>query len=427
MYIDRIALKDFRTFRKTELRFTHPDVHLAELGLPLPKLRNINLLLGNNGYGKTTILKAIALACLGPLLDKSGIYAYHFVRREPKKLAIKAALIDATLTLHQQDARGYGEGLKAETSFSIHRRGDFEDMGWTGPSAELWEPIFQSRSDAFFFVGYGASRRSEQKNRYDKGMRRERLFGRTQRIQSLFEEGYSLVPLSAWLPTVRNNRPGLFRQVVALINKLLGPGHYQFKGETLDGECVFEKNGLKIPLPALSDGYRAYLGWISDLLYHLTQSSRNTPLDELSGVVLIDEIDLHLHPKWQMEVLPTLAKVFSRIQFIVTSHSPLVVGSLEWSNILAIQQGRTGLSKAVRIDDPVHGLDADQVLLTDFFGLESTRARGSTRRLKQLSLDASKGSIEAAAEMLKVMSEGTETSNDRIPNSISGIKKTNRG
>lgn len=96
------------------------------------------------------------------------------------------------------------------------------------------------------------------------------------------------------------------------------------------------------------------------------------------------------------------------MQFIVTSHSPLIVGSLEWMNIIVMKSGPNLSSKAGRIRWAVHGLDADQVLLTDFFGLKSTRAPGRKRTLKNLSLRAREGDANAARQLLTAMSGGTE-------------------
>lgn len=64
MYIDHLSLTNFRTFRESRIDFVHPEQDFKGLGLPVPKLKNVNLLLGNNGMGKTTLLKAIALSAL---------------------------------------------------------------------------------------------------------------------------------------------------------------------------------------------------------------------------------------------------------------------------------------------------------------------------------------------------------------------------
>src|SRR5262249_30633759 len=148
-------------------------------------------------------------------------------------------------------------------------------------------------------------------------------------------------------------------------------------------------------------GYRAFLGWVGDLLYHVcTTCPKGKRLVENKGIVMVDEIDLHLHPKWQMTVLPTVAKALPNLQFIVTSHSPLIAGSLEWMNIILMAPSARQSIRPKRIETAIHGLDADQVLLTDFFGLESTRAPGKKRQLKDLTLQAREGDSEAAKKLL---------------------------
>lgn len=423
MYIDHIVLNNFRSFRSAEVHFVHPDQNYRSLDFGQPKLKNVNLLLGNNGFGKTTLLKAIALACLGPAVGDAGIYPYRLIRREPAsrvKPASKSqkvlagasaedspARITASFTSHEQDRT---PGIaKLESEIEVRRKGDLENLAWVHNEEKAWHPIYSSESDALFFVGYGATRRVEQKERFDPGSRRSRVFVRAQRVQSLFEESYSLVPLNSWLPEYHARNKGRYTQVVDLMNRLVGRGHYAFTGLLEDGEYLFSRGGLNIPFPALSDGYRAYLGWVGDLLYHVCMTCPNGKrLTENRGIVMIDEIDLHLHPKWQMTVLPTLAAALPNIQFIVTSHSPLIVGSLEWANIITMKQTTRQASKLERIRSAVHGLDADQVLLTEFFGLESTRAPGKKKDLKALALRARLGDTGAANQLLAQMSRGTE-------------------
>lgn len=74
MYIDAIEIENFRTFRKCQVTFCHAATDFDAAKLPKPKLPNVNLLLANNGYGKTSLLKAIALSALGPAVGRSGIY-----------------------------------------------------------------------------------------------------------------------------------------------------------------------------------------------------------------------------------------------------------------------------------------------------------------------------------------------------------------
>jgi predicted ATP-binding protein involved in virulence len=417
MYIDNLSLTNFRTFRKSRIDFVHPNQDFEKLGIPVPRLKNVNLLLGNNGLGKTTLLKAIALSALGPAVSSSGIYANRLVRREPvpanssmsasKKATAERAVLEADFTTHLQDRAAPFKTIQSR--IEVIKRGDLEELKWTHQEDKPWHPIFQSSSDAFFFVGYGATRRVEKRERVDMGSRKSSAFDRAQRVQSLFEEAYSLLPLANWLPAMKRSNPGRHKQVCTLINKLMGKGHYAFTGEMEDGEYLFERGGLHVPFPALSDGYRAFLGWVGDLLYHVCMTAPSGKrLDENCGMVMVDEIDLHLHPKWQMTVLHTLASELPNIQFIATSHSPLLVGSLEWMNIIVMESGPKQSSVAKRINMPVHGLDADQVLLTDFFGMATTRSSSRTKELNSLSRRAAAGDEESAKQLLKEMTRGKE-------------------
>jgi hypothetical protein len=417
MYIDGIKLANFRTFRRADIAFLHPRQDFVSLGFKRrPKLANVNLLLGDNGRGKTAMLKAISLACLGPAVSNSGIYPYRLIRREPEQKSgpsrrshqVDEATIEATFSPLPQD-RVPPQIDKVESRISVIRKGDLEQVAWSHHDEKTWHPVFLESSDAFFFVGYGASRTVERQERTSLAARQSSSFIRAQRVKSLFEEDYPLIPLETWLPEWITKNKGRYMQVTRLINSVLGRGHYQFTGTMESGEYLYEYQGLKIPFRALSDGYRAFLGWIGDLLYHICMTCpAGKELVDNSGIVLVDEIDLHIHPKWQMTVLPTLARELPNIQFIVTSHSPLIVGSLEWMNIIVMSAGMRQSSHPRRIASAVHGLDADQVLLTKFFGLESTRVAGKSRRLKQLTLSARTGDSNAAKALLAEMSHGEE-------------------
>jgi hypothetical protein len=380
----------------------------------------MNLLLGNNGLGKSAFLKGIALAALGPAVADAGIFPYRLVRMESAKNSRSErtrrplfpnesdALITARFRPHEQD-HVPPHIKEIESMVGIQERGDLERLAWLHKDEKLWHPVFQSESDAFFVVGYSAARQVERSDRESPSLRRETSFIRAQRVQGLFQESFSLIPLTAWLPRIQDSNPGRYTQVQHLINKLLRHAHYTFSGEMDGREYAFERGGLRIPFPALSDGYRAYLGWLGDLLYHVVMTCPpGKKLIDNQGIVMVDEIDLHLHPKWQVSVLPILAKELPNLQFIVTSHSPLIAGSLEWMNIIVMEPAGATASIPKRLQAPVHGLDADQVLLTDFFKLESTRASDKERRLKRLTVQARKGDLEAAKTLLDEMSSGAE-------------------
>ena len=128
-----------------------------------------------------------------------------------------------------------------------------------------------------------------------------------------------------------------------------------------------------VPLPDLSLGYRTMIAWTVDLasrLFELYPDSLN-PLTK-PAVVLVDEVDLHLHPKWQRELRTHLTDRFPNAQFVVTAHSPLVVQASQNENIVVLR----GEGDHVVIDndvETVRGWRVDQVLTSDLFGLKTAR------------------------------------------------------
>jgi hypothetical protein len=218
-------------------------------------------------------------------------------------------------------------------------------------------------------------------------------------------------------------------QVVSLLNKLLEPSAELLPKPTED-EYLFRIGGADLPFQALSDGFRAYVGWIADLLYHLSMgASTSVQLLENRGVVLIDEVDLHLHPEWQQRVIPTLARALPNLQFILTSHSPLVVGTLRGASLFVLESESSegvGRSRLRRSTEEVYGLSADQILTSGNFGLASARDPGFTAQLQVQAQAASEGDPEAGIQFMRLMTLGggaEENPSPAAPESVTSLPK----
>ena len=293
-----------------------------------------------------------------------------------------------------------------ETQVRIVRRGTTEQISAPDAEQSSWERIYDDTSPAFLMLGYGATRRVEGSDSVDISARRKSRLLRYQRVAGLFEEHITMVPLNAWLPEWETRNPGRYKQVINLLDRLLPEG-MRFRAEREQGQYLFEHRGVKISFGAMSDGYRQYVGWISDLLYHVCMGCPpGKKLEENRGIVLIDEIDLHLHPEWQRTVIPTMSTTLPNLQFILTSHSPIVVGTLHRENVIVFNQDSEGASIAEPVEIEVHGLNADQVLTSRAFGLTSSRAPEFVEQLKQTSAQAQQGDEEAQRRFHKMIVYG---------------------
>jgi AAA domain, putative AbiEii toxin, Type IV TA system/AAA domain len=423
MYIEQLVLDNIRTFPSLKLSLIHPELRFRSAKssageprslLPQPRLPNVNLLLGDNASGKTTILQAIALAALGPAAPDSRLPIYLLRLRQEEHSSDRkdrptTGSILADFSMHDQDRVTTS---KIQVMQIIERLGELERSVYSSVPFEDWGPIYESRNASFFCVAYGAFRRVEAAEDQMQGERRADTggFPRRRRVLSVFQDSYPLNRLSNWLPKLRETHHDRYKETIGLLHELLGPGHVRCAEKIKEREYLFERGGALVPFPSLSDGYRGYIGWVGDLLYHMCQACPSgNKLVDLRGIVMVDEIDLLLHPRWQTKVIGTVARTLPRMQFIFTSHSPLVASSLEWMNIYTLKLNtKANRATAKRLKQSIHGLDADQVLISEFFGLSTTRAREKVTKLDALTAKARLGDEEAAKQVIAELASGSE-------------------
>lgn len=410
MYIERVQIKDLRCFADATIEFVQPDANAGGA------LGNVTILLGDNGVGKTTVLRAIALGALHRALVQAGYVPYSMVRRAPDR-SCASGLVEAQLIGHPHD---FGHGLTSPGSekFSavilLEPKGDVEQF--TPPVVKalpidmlekLDQQLYSDDSPGILVLGYGATRRADPASEFSPGRRRKLRLLRYERVSSLFEEQVSLVPLAGWLPKLAHEKPQLHGRVCELLNQLIPP-ETRFTGELDGDDYLFERGGVKVTFAALSDGYRGYIGLLGDLFYHLCTGLHNEDEPtESRGIVLIDEIGLHLHPSWQRVVVPTLATILPKLQFVLTTHSPIIAGTVYANNIRLLEANDHGLSQLVPLDEEIHGLNADQVLLTGAFGLRSSRAPDFVERYEQLRRGLDPDDWKDALQLMRMANRGS--------------------
>lgn len=367
IHVNSIRLENVRAFagKRNTLRFD-------ESGCTL---------LGENAAGKSTVLKAIAIALLGPkLANQLELSPASYLRHGESRGLIE---IRFGLRFDQSEFAPafFSVGIaiiENESRFDVAREEDMSSKS-SGNAAERIDWL-RGRRDATlgFSCAYGATRFFST-DRY--GVVSEDPDPEKARVLSLFEPGRPMLNpavlrniLSGSLANLPNaperklsqhTLNGIDQRLRNLVEGVQGldskSGKLHFHSGTFDAED-------------LSEGLATQLGLVSHLIRHLLEASGwQSDLFDLPGVVLIDEVDLHLHPRWQRTVLGQLKQAFPRIQFIVSTHSALVAGSIPSGSIRVLRSNKDRV-QIISDDLPDHdGWRADQVLTSPLFGLGTSR------------------------------------------------------
>lgn len=360
MRIRELTLRNVKLLADQTFSFVRPD----------GSIRTWTVLLGDNGVCKTTVLQAIALASSGDkvarkLVDDAADYVRQYWPDEGAAVAASFETEGGTLAVQMHVKEGHhafrGEG-------DAHRLDDIRD----------------ARTPGFFVVGYGTGRRLPRQG--EVPVPRDPV---VDRVEGLFDPNHKMLGVDFF--EVLEDRglgpayAGTLRDVLLeqdasgtpllpwLVNVDLrgAQGIDELKKLLASRRLIVEVGALR-PLSLaphlLSQGYQSTFAWVADLLGHafLDAGKRIDP-KTLEGIVLLDEIDLHLHPTWQRRIVPILRSVFPRLQFIVTTHSPLVLTGFEADEIIGLQLEGGEVVQQTYSEEP--GLQTGTELMEGFFGV----------------------------------------------------------
>ena len=415
MHIRRVVLNNIKGFQTADLDFCPDGANYAGWAV----------VTGDNGSGKTALLRAIALAILGPDQSRGLIpdlrgWVSH---------GVPAGTISVEIHPDHKYDKTLKGGYPIQSTFwaevEIGRDGG---DAWDVRPADIFRnkkksavngPWAQS-TPGWSALAYGPFRRL-----YGSSPDAQRLMvlpGRIPRFATLFKEDATLAECEEWVRELqykklegRETETATLENLLALIGRdFLRHGVTVEKVDS-EGIWLLDTAERRMPLIDMSEGYRSALAMLIDIFRHMVEvygpnilahDADGRAYVDRPGVVLIDEIDTHLHPDWQREIGFWLQEHFPDVQFIVTTHSPLVCPAATGGRIYHLPET---LSDDERIEpfrlttedyERVLAGKPDQILISPAFGLAHTRSpravRAREKHARLLSKRLSVGNLDDA-------------------------------
>ena len=347
MRITDLKLTNLRAIETAELRFQP----------------GFNLIVGENGAGKTTVIEALAV-CLSEYVRRYNRDGdFRPFGEEDVRVNADALDVECGFERGGQRCRFVLHRPRGQSATTPGRTGfvggqppidpDTVEFRYADPGADEGKPLG---------VWYSTNR-SVHKETWP----RETVGGRSRAYEgALSDREVQLGYFAAWVKVLQmlgsKRSPQALTAVQHAVRRFL-PGYGNLRlGGADDNTLMIDKNGMSLAVRQLSHGERGTLAIVLDLARRLGHANHRGPgkpareAGEAGAVVLIDEIDLHLHPKWQREIVRKLTETFPRCQFIATTHSPQVIGEVEPDRIQIISDD------AVYHPEYSFGFDSNRVL-----------------------------------------------------------------
>ncbi len=374
--LKQLSLRNFRLFGEKEqlLKFNSG--------------KNVTVLVGNNGCGKSSILDAIAISI--------STFTSNFPGQSIKQFKES--------DVHITEDEDYGDYLQVESVFETSYNGDIDILRYRQGKSKAPEGVLKNVNSyaellmakinkeencvlpvvAYYGTGRGQIKAPERKRDFKKAFTRWDAYTGALDASANFRQFIEWFDLmedeerrekesrrdwdykSKPLESVRKALTTFVGDKFSNPRMMIHPLRF-----VMD-ESIGENKIRQLRIEQLSDGYKIVTAMVADIASRMAEANpdMDDPL-QANGIVLIDEVDLHLHPKWQRTIIGSLTKTFPNIQFIVSTHSPIILsGATNDAQVIMLREDSIIDTDAKEYET----YDISQLLLSELFGLKSSRS-----------------------------------------------------
>lgn len=374
--LKQLSLRNFRLFGEKEqlLKFNSD--------------KNVTVLVGNNGCGKSSILDAIAISI--------STFTSNFPGQSIKQFKES--------DVHITEDEDYGDYLQVESVFETSYNGDIDILRYRQGNLKAPEGVLKNVNSyaellmakinkeencvlpvvAYYGTGRGQIKAPERKRDFKKAFTRWDAYTGALDASANFRQFIEWFDLmedeerrekesrrdwdykSKPLESVRKALTTFVGDKFSNPRMMIHPLRF-----VMD-ESIGEDKIRQLRIEQLSDGYKIVTAMVADIASRMAEANpdMDDPLQS-NGIVLIDEVDLHLHPKWQRTIIGSLTKTFPNIQFIVSTHSPIILsGATNDAQVIMLREDSIIDTDAKEYET----YDISQLLLSELFGLKSSRS-----------------------------------------------------
>ena len=336
MHLERVNLKNYKAIEELEIDLKP----------------GVNLLIGDNGAGKTSVLEGVAAALSGLFVNVPGVSTKNIVKDDVRMLVTPKGDSSKTLTYFEPVSVGCSLKSCDGNEFSWNRIKEERSATHTmidNKEVCAWMKKLTNQADSCLpLISFQSAARAWRVRRGDFGSElQKKLDDRRCGYIGCLDSSTDVKSIQQWcikqeIMVVNKGKIReyeTFKSIISAFMKEINeleeyPKIYyssQFE------ELVYNDGKVEMAISKLSAGYQSLLWMIMDLAYRVCLLNPElSDTSQIKGIVLIDEVDMHLHPKWQWNILKALQTTFANVQFIIATHSPIVISTAKEANLILL-------------------------------------------------------------------------------------------